>query len=452
MSSRQASTALGIGRRVRQWALRHPYWTVFVVAFVLRVVAAIVIWSMFGGSLFLDDRTYVDMAVAWAEDDTASWRPYTSWLFNRTLSLLVPLGVLYKIIGPSMLAGQLLVAVFGALTAVLVARLLHLTLGRRHALAGGLLIGIWPSAVVFSATVMKDALAWAALAGLAVVTARLNRSRGREIFVFATFAALLLLFLGHIRVHTTVAAAWAFALAVLLARPHERLRRWSSALVVTLIVPWIVTAGPFGVQMTTAVPELDDIRAFHSTGGSAVPAARRDAEQVPAPPGDGSTADSSRPGPGVPAPSTDGRNASIEEAVGRNIAYLPTGLTVMLFEPLPWRSSDSAVFQLARVENVAWYLVLLLAAVGAWRGVVTHRDAFLFPLFAGGSTLVMWSLVEGNMGTAYRHRGEFGWAVMVFAVVGTSVLIERVRSRGEHSPAETAIPVSAGNDTMGDVA
>lgn len=405
---------LPLGDRAWSWVTEHPYWTVFAVALTLRLVAAVVILHWFGGSVFLDDRTYVEMAAAWAEGESGAWDPYTSWLFQRTASLLVPLGLIFKVIGPSTLAGQCLVALFGALTAVAVAYLLSLVLGRRHALAGGLLIGVWPSLVVFSATVMKDALAWVALAGLAVVTTRLNRSSGRAIYANAAGAAVILLFLGHVRVHTTVAAAWAFVLAVLLAPSSpDRLRRWGTALIVTLIVPWIVSAGPFGVRMTSAVPELADIRADHSRGGSAVPEARP-------------SAPATRPDRGT---SAEPEPESLGEDLEANVAYLPTGLSVMLFEPLPWRSSDSPTFQLARAENLAWYVLMALAVVGIWRGVRTHRDALMFPLLAGGSSLIMWSLVEGNIGTAYRHRGEFAWAVVVFAVVGASTLIGDVGSR-----------------------
>ena len=34
-----------------------------------------------------------------------------------------------------------------------------------------------------------------------------------------------------------------------------------------------------------------------------------------------------------------------------------------------------------------------------------------FPVLAGAATLAMYGLTEGNLGTAYRHRGEFVWVV-----------------------------------------
>lgn len=365
----------------------HPYWSIFAVALAVRVGAALVIHRALGGSLFLDDRTYVDMAVAWAENSTESWDSYTSWLFQRTATLLVPLGLLFKLVGGSILLGQLFVAVFGATTAILVARLVAMVLERPWPLVAGGIVALWPSLIIFSATVMKDALAWTALAGLAVTVGHLNRSTGRRMYLYAAGAGLLLLALGHIRVHTTVVAAWALLIAVVLGPAVARPRRVVLALVLAMAIPWVVTAGPFGVHMGGGFAEVEEIRASHATGGSAV--------QAPAG-GDG--------------------------AMG-GLSYLPTGIAVLLFEPLPWRSGGSVVFNLARVENLAWYLLLLLAVAGVWTRLRDHRDTLAFPLFVGGGTLLMWSFVEGNIGTAFRHRGEFAWAVVVFAVVGASTLV-----------------------------
>jgi len=52
----------------------------------------------------------------------------------------------------------------------------------------------------------------------------------------------------------------------------------------------------------------------------------------------------------------------------------------------------------------------------------------------------MWALVEGNFGTAYRHRGEFVWATIVFAGIGTDRLVAQRRDRTKPStpPQESA--------------
>ncbi len=60
----------------------------------------------------------------------------------------------------------------------------------------------------------------------------------------------------------------------------------------------------------------------------------------------------------------------------------------------------------------------LVGLLGAWQ----HRRALAFPVLAGGAILVMYGLTEGNLGTAYRHRGEFVWVVALLAAVGAERL------------------------------
>ncbi|MDQ3677323.1 MAG: hypothetical protein M3401_11060, partial [Actinomycetota bacterium] len=47
-----------------------------------------------------------------------------------------------------------------------------------------------------------------------------------------------------------------------------------------------------------------------------------------------------------------------------------------------------------------------------------HRRTLAFPVLAGGAILMMYGLTEGNLGTAYRHRGEFVWVVALLAAIG----------------------------------
>jgi hypothetical protein len=85
-----------------------------------------------------------------------------------------------------------------------------------------------------------------------------------------------------------------------------------------------------------------------------------------------------------------------------------------------------------------WYPLLLLAALGLV-GVRRHARVLAFPLVLGGGIATMWALVEGNFGTAYRHRGEFVWAVVVLAAAGVTVL-RRPRPHGRGPVSEESGP------------
>jgi hypothetical protein len=50
----------------------------------------------------------------------------------------------------------------------------------------------------------------------------------------------------------------------------------------------------------------------------------------------------------------------------------------------------------------------------------------------------MYALTEGNLGTAYRHRGEFVWVVALLAALGLSRVVAWSDRRREQ--ATVAIP------------
>ncbi len=67
--------------------------------------------------------------------------------------------------------------------------------------------------------------------------------------------------------------------------------------------------------------------------------------------------------------------------------------------------------------------MLVLALTGLFR-IRRHLAPLAFPVLAGGAVLVTYALTEGNIGTAYRHRGELVWAVALLAAAGARWVIE----------------------------
>ena len=94
----------------------------------------------------------------------------------------------------------------------------------------------------------------------------------------------------------------------------------------------------------------------------------------------------------------------------------------MLAEPYPVPSTlHNRRLMLALAENIVWWPLLLLAFVGMVE-VRRHRRVLVFPLLAGGAIVLLYALSEGNIGTAFRHRGEIVWAVAVLAAFGAKRL------------------------------
>lgn len=400
--------------------MRRPYATVALVALLARVIVAVGVFVMLDGSYFLDDAAYADLAADYARGDTASWTESERWLFVRTSTMLIPLAGVFALFGPSILVGQLFVALFGVVTAVLTARLAAEVAGPRAALLAGVTMALLPSQVMVSASVMKDALVWTFLTALALVVSRATRLRGRRLLAMGLVAGVLLSLLGYLRLHSLIVAALALVLSSRVVARRDRVAWTAGALMLFVAVPWLVGGGPAGIGVVAGVQPLEDIRQAHATGGSAVGAARRPQND----PFGGRV---------------DENNAALVGAA--DIRYLPTGLRVMLLEPLPWRPAPSTAFRLAQAENVLWYGLLVLAAVG-----IPHlrrwRHSVAFPVVAGGGSLVMWALVEGNIGTAFRHRGEFTWVIVLLAALTADRMLSRCRDETpEEHRGETLLDV-----------
>lgn len=131
------------------------------------------------------------------------------------------------------------------------------------------------------------------------------------------------------------------------------------------------------------------------------------------------------PGKAGPPPS-DEVGGSLEA----DVRHLPKGVSVMLFAPYPWQETTSQTMRMAQLEMLIWYPLLVLAAIGLWRAR-KNLQALVFPILVAGGMLVVYGLAEGNIGTAYRHRGEITWTIVLLAVLGLHYLSER-RRRSRH--------------------
>jgi hypothetical protein len=366
------------------WLLRHPVLATFLAALALRAAVAIAVSVTRGGTLFLDDRTYVAVAQAAADGRLDRVGFDAHLLYDMTRTLLLPLAVVFRVVGPSNLVGQLYVALLGAATAAFVARLALEVVPRPWALAAGLIAAAVPSQVLWSSLVLKDAGVWCMLAGLAVVAAVAGRTTGRRLLIYAAAAIALLTLLAYLRRHTTEFALVALVIAMAVSIRPQRMVRVAGAVCLLLFLPLAFDMGFAGVPYLGSARDPAVQRSLNAGGTTTV--------VKPAPPPQ-------------------------EDHVTNEFLYLPKGVSVIAVRPWPWESNPSLGITLARIETVLWYPLLLLALVGvcwAW----PRRRALAFPIAVGGAITVSYGLTEGNLGTAYRHRGELVWIVVVLAVLG----------------------------------
>lgn len=417
------------------FALRHPVATVFLVAMIARTVVVAAIAMRNGGYLFDDDHQYIALAGDVVRGRTAAWDDYTRGLFHSNLTFLLPLTALFELFGVHAVLGQLLVATLGAAAAALTARIVLEMATPAWAIAGGSVVALLPSQVLFSSVTLKDAFVWAGLSGVALIAALAGRSHGRRLFALAVAAGAALVLLGYLRQHTLVVAAWTLVLTTWTGDRVDRGKRTAGALALALLVPVIAGAGVGGRGLASKTGSLSEQRALGAQGA---------ATAIVSPAPDPGLAAGSTPTPAptvgpiggpTPAPSVspEGSTASGQDGSSGgqgNLRYLPRGLSVMVLYPYPWRSGSNGRVRLARAESLVWYPLLLLALLGVATRLRRHARVLTYPLVLAGGTATMWALVEGNFGTAYRHRGEFVWAVVVLATAGVVAVAEALSRRG----------------------
>lgn len=106
------------------------------------------------------------------------------------------------------------------------------------------------------------------------------------------------------------------------------------------------------------------------------------------------------------------------------ISFLPVGAVYFLFAPFPWAIS-SPLQMAALPETLLWYALIpvtLLGLTTVWR----ERRPGALPLLSVLLVIISaYSLVEGNVGTAYRHRAQVMPLVFFFTAVGLERLWRR---------------------------
>ncbi len=96
------------------------------------------------------------------------------------------------------------------------------------------------------------------------------------------------------------------------------------------------------------------------------------------------------------------------------LLYLPEGLMRFLMSPFPW-NIRSWLQALTLPETLAWYVIFMRSCRGMWTQLSRRFTETALPFFVMTSLTVAYALVSGNEGTAYRHRAQVLMVFFVFA-------------------------------------
>ena len=85
------------------------------------------------------------------------------------------------------------------------------------------------------------------------------------------------------------------------------------------------------------------------------------------------------------------------------LAFLPLGLLAVLFAPFPWQLFSSSQI-MAAPEMIVWYALFPFLIKGVV-SALKHNFKYTFPLFVYAFiSFVSLGVLEGNVGTMFRHR------------------------------------------------
>ena len=301
--------------------------------------------------------------------------------------------VFYSAFGDSRIALVVLNMFAGVWTALITFYLTREFLPVRSAKAAALLTGVFPSLVLWSVLNIRDALATFCTVVLVLYGIRLSK-RFRISHVWIFFAALVGLSL--LRDYMAFLIVLGLAIGSATAFRPERM-------VGTMV---------FGTAVALVLTYLADQVGLFSTVR---------------PDGLLETAQVLRGG--LQRGATSAFGVGVETlTIGEALRYLPVGGSYLLFAPFPW-NIETTLQATAMPETLLWYPLFLLSILGLR---ISMRDRVTVALIPVSVLLVVvssYALVEGNFGTAYRHRAQIMPLFFVFSGVGLSWIKVRVISQ-----------------------
>ena len=447
--------------QAQPWIYQHPLLFVTIVATVPRVVFAVVSFVLNGGVLIHDETQYLTLANHVATGHTAdSWYPfYGQALYNSTWAFVAPLVQLVKVFGPHRIVGQLLAVGFGVAVVVCTSWMVLLARGsKRMAIVAGVVAALLPSQVLWSSVVLRESEIWLAVVLIGVGLAASATRRGVRALVPLLACVVGLCMLAHLRDQTMIAAGWAMGLTLLFLPSPTRLLRAAVGLGIVLWLPVQLGLGWGGWYLVQrAAPSLGATRtklaqeaksaftptSLFETTTTVVATGGRVTTTTARPAGGGggggvhrtTTTTTTAPPPTIPPGyeifKYEEHTYLVDETVSGHVQQLPRGLVAMTLRPFPWDAATSVDVRLAQIENFVWFVLYGFAVIGFW--VRRRWTALLaYPFFVSGMVVGIAAVTEGNLGTAFRHRGQILWAVAVAAAVGGDWVVNR-RS-GEAAP------------------
>lgn len=372
--------------------------TVFLVGLALRIGFGLLVQifdlrTYFGGDALQYDANGARLVDVWlgyaTQTDllTMQWNSEsgTGWGMNYLT------GFIYLFLGRNIFAAQSFCAIVGASTAPMVffcARKIFNNL--RVAKISALAIAIFPSFVIWSGQLLKDGLIIfllvTAMTMVLTLQSKFNYA-ALAVLVFSLFGTLTLRFYIFYMVVVAVAGSFLIGMST---TDKSMFRRIAVIILISVSLLYL------GVQRNASV-ELTKFANLERIQSSRADLARA-------------------------ADSGFGHDTDVSTTEGA-ISAMPVGFAYLMFAPFPWQAGNMRQ-AITIPEVLVWWAMMPFLIIGLIYSVRNKlRNAFPVLIFSLLLTL-SYSILQGNVGTAYRQRTQIQVFLFIFIGVGWTVFQE----------------------------
>jgi len=372
---------------------------VFMVAILIRIAVGTIIFvghyeEFFGGDAITYDIYGRSLGAAWHGDKYHLGR-YNSFVASGASAwgMLYLVAGVYEIFGRNMFAVQLINASVGATTAIVVYNTAEkLFNNQRVSRLAALLVGFFPSLVLWSSQALKDGIIVLVLALAILCTLRLMEDIQVGYVLVLTSCLLALLTLRFYTFYMmTAAVAGSFIIGGKALDTRSFVRRFVIIVAIGLVFTYFGIARYAGTQFD----RFANLKMVQNS--------RKDQAK---------TADSGFM-----------QDVDVQTTEGA-LTAIPIGFLYLLFAPFPWQLA-SLRQSIALPEMLIWWIAFPLLILGLWFAL-KHRLREVSPIVIFTTMLTLaYSLVQGNVGTAYRQRSQMLVFYFIFVAVGAVIMKER---------------------------
>jgi hypothetical protein len=390
---------------------------IFVWAFLARAVVGIVAYllTVYTSVPFLEDAL-------WYEEE--GYSVAQEWLSGRWGALdTLPHGVqmakpvvatiagFYYVTGGTRVLPLLLVA-YGAITAIIPVYVywigIELGVPERAAKGAGWLVALSPAFVLFSGSLHKEGLVLLSLSVAAYHALRLQSRWQPRSFIVLVLSSLVLFAL---RYYIAIVVCGAVALGLVSVWGANR-----PGLSTRITMPMLMRQGAVVVAFVGLMGTLG----FQES-------ADRPLEESP----EGLLVQVDQYRRGLAMYGQSGYLPEADASTPQGAAeFAPVGLLYFLAAPFPWQTG-SLRQNLVIPETMFWVLLYPLVAVGMARSFRVNRPGTVMLMAATGGMCIVYALMSGNIGIAYRMRTQVWLLWAPFAAWGWEAWRERRRRGSE---------------------